>query len=72
MNEPPTRTWTSAKPTKAGWYWYKTSETSPDYWVEELMAYPDGDGLYRMHQGMRFDLYNGGFWYGPLDSPPQE
>ena len=64
----PTRTWTSEKPTLAGWYWLKEPDS-----VEAEIVYVGMMQAVWFNSGRREQLHNvQGHWYGPLDSPPQE
>lgn len=60
---------TTQKPTKTGWYWYRNAHGK----VRAIEVVPDLDGLACYH-GQGGALYNsidklGGEWAGPLEPP---
>ena len=59
-------TWTTEKPTKSGWYWWRDEE---GHAVVEV--YPTETSTAVWRRGLLYNLNDVmGEWAGPLDPPP--
>ena len=66
--------WTTNKPTKPGWYWYKSKRDRPQ--IIDLIEWNDGLRIIGIAQGLythpvtdRFPYGPDAEWVGPLKSP---
>jgi hypothetical protein len=56
--------YSSEKPTKPGWYWYKPFRNWTSTKVVQLIK--ERDGLYQDGWSLK---YTNGFWAGPIEEP---
>ena len=66
--------WTTDKPTKPGWYWYKSQRDRMQIvdlieWNNGLRVIGIAEGMYSQLVTHRFPYGPDAEWAGPLDSP---
>lgn len=61
-------TWTTEKPTEAGWYWYKTPnhQRAVIGYLRSSLHWELGDQLHLSHPA-----FDGSTWSGPIPAPEE-
>lgn len=64
-------TWTTARPTKAGWYWWRTHAKDGKPWVVKVQRLDRGMmQMWRIGWDNPAIIGEGGEWQGPIE--PEE
>ncbi len=65
------KTWTSARPTAPGWYWWRYDYSSPYPVICRLVLDEDQHLMERYDGNFLHELVDDGEWAGPLQPPAQ-